>query len=299
MNPKDLSFFDNIHEIDIKSLTHYFSENRTENQQLEFKSGEATIDKILKEIAALLNAEGGVLVIGAPRELERPNASGVCRGPLTSSSFESIETLKIYLSNDIVPPPPSIDLRQLKDSRHNVFLLKIPASPMGPHQVLGNGKYYIRDGDKSRPATHREVEKMFVNRLRGNLDLQLSLTQEKDYIRVCSTIHNISSNAAEKPTLRIKARPILGDKTFVREYPCPEKFLHHRHSWVEEMLIPYAQETLYLQADVWGRGLISKTKAAFIAINNSRTELLKTYYSEEINAPDVSHFFESNRYLLF
>lgn len=299
MNTSDLSFFENIHAIDLTSLADYFSENRIESQNLEFKSGEATIDKILKEVAALLNTQGGVLIIGAPRELDRAgNQPGTCRGPLTFSSFESVETLKTYLSHDIVPPPPRLELAQLKDAEHNVFLVKIPPSPMGPHQVLGNGKYYIRDGDKSRPATHREVEKMFVNRLRGNLDLQLSITKEKDYIKVSITIHNLSSNAAENTILRIKARPILGHKILEREYPCPEDFLHHRHSWVEEISIPYARETIYLQADVWGRGLITKTKAAFIAITHSRTELLATYYSEEINAPQVSHFFDSNRYLL-
>ena len=299
-NPMKLpSLFDDIHKVSLADLAHYFTENRIENQHLEFKSGEATIDKILKEVAAFLNAEGGLLIIGAPRELERPfNNPGICRGELTQSTFESVETLKTYLTNDIVPSPPKLDLVQLKDHHYNVFLIKVPASPMGPHQVLGNGKYYIRDMDKSRPATHREVEKMFVNRLRGNLDLQLKIEKEKDQLKVTATIHNLSSNSAEAPILRILAKPILGNKTFEKEFVCPETHLHNRHSWIEELIIPYSHETIYLQADVWGQGLITKTKAAFIKIENSRTALLATYYSEEINATSVDTFFSKHQYLL-
>ena len=298
MNSPTISLFEDIHHVSIADLEEYFSQSRTEDQHLEFKSGEVTIDKILKEVAAFLNTQGGILIIGAPRELERGKMPGVCMGPLTTSSFESAETLKIYLSNDIVPPPPSIDLVQLKENGYNVFIMKIPASPMAPHQVLGNGKYYIRDGDKSRPAVHREVEKMFVNRLRGNLDIQLQITWSKGGLKVQITIHNLSSNSAESPKLRVLAKPILGNKTLHKEYDCPETHLHNRHSWVEEITIPYSNDVVYLQADVWGQGLITKTKAAFIEIIGKRTELLATYYSEEINAKRVDEFYESNKYLL-
>lgn len=292
------SLFEDIHQLHLKDLEEYFSIDRIEDQYLEFKSGEVTIDKILKEVAAFLNAEGGILIIGAPRELERTTKAGICKGPLTSSSFESAETIKIYLSNDIVPPPPSIDLVQIKENGLNVFVMKIPASPMGPHQVLGNGKYYIRDGDKSRPATHREVEKMFVNRINGNLDMQLQVTKEKNHLHVQVTIHNLSSNSAKEPRLRILAKPVLGNKTMHKEYTCPEKHLHHRHSWVEEISIPYAHEIIYIQADVWGKGLITKTKAAFVEIIGNRTELLATYYSEAINAKSVEEFYSSKKYLM-
>lgn len=297
MNPHPYPFKKPIQELTFSDLEEYFSQKRRESQYLEFKSGEATIDKILKEVGALLNAEGGVLIIGAPRELERPHDAGVCIGELTKSSFESVETVKTYLTNDIIPPPPSIQIVQLQDATRNVFVLDIPASPAAPHQVLRNGKYYFRDGDMSRPARHREVEKMFANRQNGNLHIQLKLDKEKNELTLCISIENLSSQTAKNIGYKVTCLPVRHEPFFVAEKHL-NKTLNQHQSWKNTVSIPYSSERIYIQVDTFGENLITKTKAAFVAIAKTRTELLATYYSEEINAPSPVVFFETNKYLL-
>lgn len=297
MNPHPYPFKKPIQELTFADLEEYFSQKRRESQHLEFKSGEATIDKILKEVGALLNAEGGVLIIGAPRELERPNGAGICVGELTKSSFESVETVKTYLTNDIIPPPPRIQIKQLQDATRNVFVMDIPASPAAPHQVLRNGKYYFRDGDMSRPARHREVEKMFANRQNGNLHLQLKLDKKVDDLSLAISIENLSSNTAKNIGYKVSCLPVRQMECFVVEKYF-DKTLNQHQVWKDTVSIPYSSEQIYIQVDTFGENLITKTKAAFVTIAKTRTELLATYYSEEINAPSPVVFFEQNKYLL-
>lgn len=297
MNSHHFPFTKPLQELTFEDLEIYFSQKRRENQHLEFKSGEVTIDKILKEVGAFLNAKGGVLIIGAPRELERPNDTGICIGELTCSSFESVETVKTYLSNDIVPPPPRLEIIQLQDATRNVFVIDIPASPAAPHQVLRNGKYYFRDGDMSRPARHREVEKMFANRQHGNLDIQLQLNKERNNLTLSISISNMSSQTAQEIGYKVKYLPVRkGHYHQVEEYF--KKPLNQHQTWREELSIPYSSERIYIQVDSFGRNLITKTKAAFVALGNTRTELLATYYSEDINASIPEVFFETYKYLL-
>lgn len=297
MNSHPSPFNKPLQELTLTDLEDYFSQKRTENQHLEFKSGEVTIDKILKEVGAFLNAEGGILIIGAPRELERPHNAGVCIGELTCSSFESVETVKTYLTNDIVPPPPKLDIVQIQDATHNVFVVDIPASPAAPHQVLRNGKYYFRDGDMSRPARHREVEKMFANRQNGNLDVQLQLNKEPKKLTLNITIANLSSQTAKDIGYSLKCLPVRHHECFQRKKAFKEG-LHQHEVWQDEVSIPYSSERIYIQVDTFGKNLITKTKAAFVALTHKRTELLATYYSEEINALSPEVFFETYKYLL-
>ncbi|WP_417611284.1 helix-turn-helix domain-containing protein [Owenweeksia hongkongensis] len=297
MNPHPYPFKKSIQELTFADLEEYFSQKRRENQHLEFKSGEVTIDKILKEVGAFLNAEGGVLIIGAPRELERPHDTGVCIGELTRSSFESVETVKTYLSNDIIPPPPRLEIVQLQDATRNVFVIDIPTSPAAPHQVLRNGKYYFRDGDMSRPARHREVEKMFANRQNGNLQVQLKLDKEIDDLSMAISIENLSSKTAKNIGYKVQCLPVRQMERLVVEKHF-DKTLNQHQSWKDKVSIPYSSERIYIQVDTFGENLITKTKAAFVAIAKTRTELLATYYSEEINAPSPVVFFETNKYLL-
>lgn len=53
--------------LDIKD---FFSTRQEESSTLEFKSGEVDVTDIFKEITAFLNTEGGLLIIGAPREVK-------------------------------------------------------------------------------------------------------------------------------------------------------------------------------------------------------------------------------------
>ncbi len=70
-----MSFIDKIFNkpigsLQLKDLEEYFKEPQEETSILEFKSGEVEINDVYKEVAAFLNTEGGLLIIGTPREEE-------------------------------------------------------------------------------------------------------------------------------------------------------------------------------------------------------------------------------------
>jgi len=57
-----------IYDLEIDDLKAFFSTEQEETSLIEFKSGAVEVDTIYKEVAAFLNTEGGILVIGAPEE---------------------------------------------------------------------------------------------------------------------------------------------------------------------------------------------------------------------------------------
>jgi predicted HTH transcriptional regulator len=65
-----------LEEITINDLKEFFSEPKDETATLEFKSGDVDVIKLYKEIAAFLNTEGGLLIVGAPRETKISLGSG-------------------------------------------------------------------------------------------------------------------------------------------------------------------------------------------------------------------------------
>src|SRR5690606_21283175 len=171
------------------------------------------------------------------------------------------------------------------------------ASPAAPHQVLRNGKYYFRDGDMSRPARHREVEKMFASRQHGNLDMMLQLHKKPDELSLHITIENLSSQTAKNVGFRIKYIPVRNIECLdiTKYFDAP---LHQNQTWENTITIPYSSDHIYIQVETFGENLITKTKAAFVKITSSKTALLHTYFSEDINATKPDVFFETHKYLL-
>jgi hypothetical protein len=56
----------NIESITIQDLEEFFTSEQEETSILEFKSGEVQLEDVYKEIAAFLNTERGLLIVGAP-----------------------------------------------------------------------------------------------------------------------------------------------------------------------------------------------------------------------------------------
>ena len=75
----------------IDDLQNFFSTEQEEGSVLEFKTGQVDINKIFKEVAAFLNTEGGLIIIGSPREAKRKikkHEITFCKGKLTYSKFK-------------------------------------------------------------------------------------------------------------------------------------------------------------------------------------------------------------------
>ena len=182
-------------------LVEYFSTPREETSVLEFKSGQIKINAIFKEICAFLNTEGGMIIIGSPKErkIQRSGkfARRVCQGNLIPSGFRDKKWINGLIAANIVPYPEDIRIHQITDEEGNYFLIEVPQSQNPPHQFLNDGRYYIRLEKEAKPAPHGIVQALFYKRIKAQLEGELSIhpleNQKENFNRVHINIRNNSS----------------------------------------------------------------------------------------------------------
>jgi hypothetical protein len=196
-------------ELTYRKIQMFFEQRQYENDQLEFKSYNS-VDKALdiwyidlaKEICALLNSDGGILIWGAPRENKD---GGFAEGNLTPiNSSPDKEDLLRRIVGKIKELPTSIKVERLTDPNGNgsIYVFQINVSEYRPHQTADI--YYMRIGGEKRAAPHHYIEAMMKRikypRLIGRLDFEtfrfIKQGQQTSqwWIRVdlCVTIENES-----------------------------------------------------------------------------------------------------------
>jgi hypothetical protein len=196
-------------KVSISDLVGFFSIEQEETNVLEFKSGEVEINDIFTEVAAFLNTEGGLLIIGSPREKTVPFGrltKKICQGDLTYSKFRSKDWLYQKLMSNISPPPMGLWIDDPNDEKGTVYVIDIPQSSTPPHQCNSDGRYYIRLDREARPAPHGIVKALFNKRRQPRLEAYLSIDKKdaiSDIVNVSFT--NKSNIPAEKVGYIIEA----------------------------------------------------------------------------------------------
>lgn len=189
-------------DINIEDIIDFFSEPQEESSILEFKSGDVEINDLFKEVAAFLNTEGGLLIVGAPRETTKivgKTTTKICQGDITYSSFKNKDWLYQKLASNIVPSPVNLRIEEFILEKGNVFLIDIPQSSTPPHQSGADGKYYIRLERDAKPAPHGIIQALFNKRKLPLLlaDITISkLDEHRSDIVLC--VRNQSNVPAEK-----------------------------------------------------------------------------------------------------
>lgn len=154
-------------QITLDDIKKYFLYPQEESSVVEFKSGEVEINDIYKEITAFLNTEGGLLIIGAPRETKKTigkNIVKICQGLLTYSRFSGKDWLYQKIASNIVPTPTNLKISEFLTEKGNIFLIDIPQSVNPPHQCSSDGRYYLRLERDAKPAPHGIVQALFNKR---------------------------------------------------------------------------------------------------------------------------------------
>lgn len=196
-------FFDkNPDELTLSDIQNYFNDRQEESSTLEFKSGDTEINDVFKEVAAFLNTEGGLLIIGSPRETRETIGKRVinfCKGEVTYSKFVSKDWLQQKLFSNITPSPTEIYIKEIVTESGNIFILDIPQSTNPPHQSNADGRYYIRLENEAKPAPHGLIQALFDKRKKPKLSArvsrrQLSLKTDTLYV----SLHNESNVPADK-----------------------------------------------------------------------------------------------------
>lgn len=158
-----------LYDLTLLDIEAFFQEQQQETSVLEFKTGDVSLEKIYREVAAFLNTQGGLLVIGAPQEQKQGDIK-VCHGALTPTDrISSQDRLLQSIAGNISPAPVGLKATTLYSQGKNIFVVEIPQSPFAPHQVSDEGKYFIRLEREAKAAPHGIVEALFNQRKRSRL----------------------------------------------------------------------------------------------------------------------------------
>lgn len=163
-------FQKDLYQLTRQDLEEFFATEQEETSVLEFKEGSIDIEKLHKEVSAFLNTDGGLLIIGAPREQTLPGKTNkVCIGKITPCTIKNQDTILHALGSNIAPGPAGIRIKTIEIEGGNVYVIEVPQSLTPPHQVSKNGVYYLRLEREAKPAPHGLVEALFQKRQRPDL----------------------------------------------------------------------------------------------------------------------------------
>ncbi len=195
-------FNKNIDELIITDIEEYFSSEQEETSVIEFKSGNVEIIDLYKEITAFLNTEGGLLIIGSPREKKKKigkNEKVICQGELTYSKFKNKDWLYQKIASNITPPPINLQIVEFITENGAIYLIDVPQSLNPPHQSSADGRYYIRLEREAKPAPHGIVQALFDKRRSPKLLTDITIKKINDFQdNITISIKNKSVYPAEK-----------------------------------------------------------------------------------------------------
>ncbi|MXW51830.1 MAG: ATP-dependent DNA helicase RecG [Gammaproteobacteria bacterium] len=127
-----------------------------ENSRVEFKRDDIHPDQLTKEMSALLNLEGGVILLGVEKE-------GQVSG-LTRSREEAEEWVMNIARNNLQPPTTPVWTSVLMENGSTVGIVELPPdSPGKPHKAK-RGKAWVtftRVGSESQEATREEEGRLY------------------------------------------------------------------------------------------------------------------------------------------
>ena len=182
--------------LEISDIKTYFSEERIETDQFEFKSinPDGNISSkflgIQKTTCAFLNSSGGLIIWGAAEgQKKEGKKEKVYIGDL--SYFNTIlekDNIISKISDSIIPLPNGIRVKILSEDNNSIVLIEIDPSEYSPHQNFDT--FYMRIDGQTKPAPHHYIEALFKKIKYPNLEAYLKITN----IEPTETLYIVSFN---------------------------------------------------------------------------------------------------------
>ncbi len=213
-----------------------FIENKiNESTTLEFKDSKSLNDnkEISKDISAMANSEGGVIIYGlcdddgdyAPERVEWINDN------------QLIEKIEQIVQSKITPKIEGLQIKKVQNDKninHFVIIVTVPKSDIAPHQDSRDSnqrRYWRRNGYTIRQMEHYEIEDLFFKRKRPLLEV--SLTDVNKFIPFY-------------PIEVLNKGKVIAEKTAVKIL-IPTEFIISGEGWsrIEEKLSTIGKYTIY------------------------------------------------------
>jgi predicted HTH transcriptional regulator len=156
-----------LNSLTIEDVKSYFTDERIESDQIEFKSIHSTGNSnekftgIEKSVCAFLNSSGGLLIWGSPEgQKVEGRKEKIFKGEL---SFFNVVLEKDFIiskiSDSIIPLPNNVRINILSEGSNSIVVLEIGISEYSPHQNAN--AYYMRIDGQTKPAPHHYIEALF------------------------------------------------------------------------------------------------------------------------------------------
>ncbi|WUH90441.1 ATP-binding protein [Streptomyces sp. NBC_00433] len=179
-----------------------------EDEDLDYKASHYEAEKkaeLAKDVAALANTSGGVLVLGLADDRKSRIPSAVVPVELTDTRLRQIRS--IVASN--VRPAPRIELiakENAPGSNEGILLIAVPRSLDAPHAIVEHNQdhrlaYPRRDGDTTRWLSETEVATAYRRRFqqlaeRGDLITRVGQDAEDTADRLSDDLYTREQSAA-------------------------------------------------------------------------------------------------------
>lgn len=183
-------------EEELKSFVLRLIADRTaEDLRLDYKAGTALEGQrwkgeAAKDVSAFANSAGGMLVYGVREDAQTNAPDGSEPGTDYAPDFEG--RLFQVLNSAILPRPFDIAIRRLEFPAGTVVLVQIPSSPLKPHWVSYDHRFYFRTGRESRPMAEHEIERAY--RERAQVEARPKAIADSVWVR--GVLHDAPAGAA-------------------------------------------------------------------------------------------------------
>lgn len=130
------------------------------------KVGDKAKESLAKEVIAMANSQGGVIILGIDESEEKPPiASKVKYIPRCA---DLCEILFSTLLSRIEPSLALLEVIPVKADRENgLVVIRVGKSRQGPHRDVKSRRCFVRRHDQCRELTMREILDMTLNLSRG------------------------------------------------------------------------------------------------------------------------------------
>jgi hypothetical protein len=153
-----------------------------ENDDLDWKKGlpgDSGLDEFAKDVAAMANAAGGLLVYGVAEKRGAGTAESLHPFELTETDVRRLRSTVFSRIHPAVAGVEFVDLK-CEGGVESVLIVSVPASEDAPHQVgTGNGfGVPFREGTDTHWMNERGIERAYADRFQRRANEASSLAED-------------------------------------------------------------------------------------------------------------------------
>jgi len=172
-------FLKPLEELEFADIEQLKSNKICESQILDYKKKFLEDNKLLKQVSAFANTQGGFLIFGVeetgkggyPKEIV-----GIDRGQINKERME-----QIILSNIQPRLNVKIQIIEHQETSKAIVVVQIPNSYLKPHMNQRDNKFYKRYEFEALPMTELEVSNTYRRRFMGYKEMENYLSDLLGY----------------------------------------------------------------------------------------------------------------------